>query len=284
MCYCIEIMTSYKYESRQPRSEDISLTPENEALHQQLVSGLEVALSADTALTVEVTDTSERSGQYKLPRERYLARVAFLKIKGLGETGSDSEALASFQVAVELNTHLLDADVATEKSSKSIRSLGYAWRDGVKATLLDRDYSNITSWTSRFQPNAENVFYFTGSKSGVFYFTGSKRGFAVAEAPDDDIVSQAYGIRQGINSGASIAKDGQGRLDSFRIISVILNEGAVDTTTTESFLGTIAQSETLKLLPNGSPAHDKSRQYMDGLLKTAVETPKFRDVFASKQY
>lgn len=264
-------MGYYSNESHYPKPEDLPLTPENEFLREQLVEGFETALSADTTHTFEVADNSNECSN--LCREKYLTRVAFLKINGFSEKVADIDDTAPLRVAVELQACLLDGDVAVQQTPDTIDGVGFVWREGVKAILLDEQYTNLTSWTFFFLPEA----------GGVFGCTSLKTGYTATKTPDDNIINQTYGIDASWERGAHSTEDGLSVLDSLRIMSVILNEAIVDTETTEVFLGIVANSSTRSLVLNGSPTHVNSRQYMDGLLHAATTAPGLRNILALHQ-
>jgi len=257
-----------------PRSQDIMLTEENSKLMLELLSGLEQAITGDEAITVEISDTRNESGWFKLPQAKYLSRVAFLSINGLPASGHEDVVAAPYLLAIELSGHLLDENGAETKKPEEIDEVGFDWPDGLSMTLLTPVFSNVETWSWTFQPRGNYGFDFTGRKSG----------YKLSNTPSTDTIGTAYSLERGINSDVGITEDNLDRLAPFRIINTILKHGKTDVSTTEAFMGDIAKNGNIKVVPSNTNAAEKSVPYFNRILEGVLNSPHFRDMLAWQQY
>ncbi len=274
-------MSFYEDEPQHPRAQDIQLTQENEVLRTEFLKGVERAITSDFAHTFEVTDTSDRSGWLALPGPKYLSRAVIMKLDGLSSELADgnegNEVLPPlFNVVIEVSGHQLDKDRATDITPQEAEDLDFVWPDGLKITLIDHTYSNVSAWSYCWQP---------AMRPAEFDFTGYKTGFEVniEDTPKTPVLA-AMGIKIGGLDGLGITEDGFDRLTDFRIINQILQSGSPDLEGTRKLVEILQTSESAELLTIEPRVIRNSMPYFKRLIATAIDTPKFRDMLAWRQY
>lgn len=254
---------------------EITLSAENEEMSKSLLDGLRSVLRSDFIDIYEIVDKDRESGLFKLPKERYLAKVVFMKL-ALADIDSESltESDPDFQVAVITKAHGLSVNDALERK-QSDEDPSFVWPDNIQAHLLDNQLNNLASWSLSFQPGLGNE----------FDFTGSRRGFIRNKQSNEGIVDQAYAIDSTWDSGAGVDKNGLSPMGEFRALEMTLKRGRLDKIAAETLRVASQNSLELNWLSDNPDVVRGSVPYFNILSEAALQfTPEYRNMIAWQQY
>jgi hypothetical protein len=249
---------------------EIMLTPANQALQADFVTGMGKALFGpdSTAVTAEGTDTRDN---FRLDHTKFLARVAFLHL--------DSSAAAPterpFDLAVGVYAMHLDLGKIAGMSEEELKEMEYDSFDGVYVDLFDVLLENYVSKSLHHgSTNSRYRFQVYESDSGYGYVPGQT----------DDIVWSAYQVDTGYGSGTLGANRLGTHLEQLRVIVDVLQNGEPDQAALDNLTRASHEGNAITLLADGSEEAKKILPYLYGTFKDAVETPYLRDEIARHQY
>lgn len=265
------------YGDRTPsRGSEVVLTPENEEMAKSLLEGISSALRSDFVDIYEIVDIDRENSLFKLPKERYLAKVLFMK---LALADIDSESLTDsdpdFQVAVVATAHGLSIDDALEQL-RSNENMSLVKPDSVEVHLLDNVYSNLSKWRLSFEPQLDD---------NGFDITGGRGGFTRDNQSNIGLIDQAYGINS-VGPGVYLNEDSNlTPIGEFRILETTLKKGRLDKVAAETLRIASEASAEITYTSDNFEVVRGSVPYFNTLSNEALQfTPRFRNRVAWQQY
>jgi hypothetical protein len=257
------------------RGSEVVLTPENEEMAKSLLEGISSALRSDFVDIYEVVDTDHENSLFKLPKERYLAKVLFMKL-ALADIDSESltESDPDFQVAIVARAHGLSTDDALEQLHSS-ENTSFVWPDNIQTYLLDNTYNNLSHWGFTFQKQP---------RLSDFHFTGSQGGFTRRSQSNKGLIDQAYAINS-VGPGVSIDEHGLTSMGELRILETTLKKGRLDKVAAETLRIATESSSEINYMSDNFEVVRGSVPYFNKLSDEALQfSPDFRKMVAWQQH